>query len=232
MISIGLHRVNLLSFEVGCCGLGFVNLCLRARQHVLGHQQEVGILASGDAASLVLDEHLLGDVDGQGLDGLLASDELLRPPGGTVLAVKYTSDSYLNDAEELNAAAVRQLYMDLFGEDTVGDEIHCYYDPDKSDFLYLDICYDAEVPLWNVIEMFQNKIPGMELSGEVLSLFYVHNRFDGHHDDLVATQEWLDTDPDDRNTTAGYYESIFDDREQEEFLDDAFYDDDTDGEED
>ena len=139
---------------------------------------------------------------------------------------------YLNDAEELNAAAVRQLYMDLFGEDTVGDEIHCYYDPDKSDFLYLDIFYDAEVPLWNVIEMFQNKIPGMELSGEVLSLFYVHNRFDGHHDDLVATQEWLDTDPDDRNTTAGYYESIFDDREQEEFLDDAFYDDDTDGEED
>ena len=104
---IRLHRVNLLSFEVGCCGLGFVNLCLRARQHVLGHQQEVGILASGDAASLLLDEHLLGDVDGQGLDGLLAGDEFLGPPGGTVLAVKYTSNSDLNDAEWIVGTATR-----------------------------------------------------------------------------------------------------------------------------
>lgn len=135
---------------------------------------------------------------------------------------------HLNDAEEMNAVAVRQLYMDLFGEDTVGDEIHCYYDPDKADCLYLDIRYDAEVPLWNVIEMFQNKIPGMELQGDVLTMFYVHNRFDGRHDELVATLEWLDSDPDDRNITAGYYESIFDDREQEDFLDDFYDEDETD----
>ena len=69
-----------------------MDLRLRARQHILSNQEEVGIFAFADAASLLLDEHLLGDVDGQGLDGLFAGDELLGPPGVTILAVKHTSD--------------------------------------------------------------------------------------------------------------------------------------------
>ena len=93
------QRENLLSLEIGGCGLGFVNLCYRASQHVLIDEQEVSIFACADAASLILNEHLLGDVDGQGLDSLLAGNELLRPPRCAILSSKHTSDSNLNDAE-------------------------------------------------------------------------------------------------------------------------------------
>lgn len=41
-----------------------MNLVDRTGQHVLVQEKEVGILAGADAASLILDEHLLGAVDG------------------------------------------------------------------------------------------------------------------------------------------------------------------------
>ena len=80
---------------------------------------------------------------------------------------------YLNDADDMSAKAIRQAFMDLFGEDSVGDTIYCYYNPDKMDVLLMDIQYDDMVPLWTLLETFHNKIPGMELSGDLLSLFYV-----------------------------------------------------------
>ena len=66
---------HLLSLEIGGGGLGLVNLIRRTRKHILGDEEEVGILAYADAASLILDEHLLGNVDGHSGDGLLAGDE-------------------------------------------------------------------------------------------------------------------------------------------------------------
>lgn len=149
-------------------------------------------------------------------------------------------ESYLNDADELNAKAIRQIYMDLFGEDTVGDMIHCYYNPDKLNVLMLDIEYDDSVPLWTLIEMFHNKIPGMELSQDILSLFYVHNRFDGKHDQIQEIMDWMVSDhEDDGFETAGYYESIMDEPDDEEFFDDedfefsdeSLYDEDSEDEE-
>ena len=59
-----LHRENLFPLEVSGSRLGRVNLCHWAGQDVLVEEQEVGIFASLDAAALVLDEHLLGAVDG------------------------------------------------------------------------------------------------------------------------------------------------------------------------
>ena len=61
-----LHRINLLSIEVGGFGLGRVNHFHGAGQHVLVNEQEISIFACADAASVVLYEHLLGNVDGQG----------------------------------------------------------------------------------------------------------------------------------------------------------------------
>ena len=102
-----LHREDFLTLEVGGSGLGLVNLCHWTGQHVLIHQEEVGIFAYAHAASLLLDEHLFGDVDGQGLDGLFAGDEFLGPPGVTVLAVKHTCHGYLYDAEGVVWTATR-----------------------------------------------------------------------------------------------------------------------------
>ena len=132
---------------------------------------------------------------------------------------------YLNDADDMSAKAIRQAFMDLFGEDSVGDTIHCYYNPDKMDVLIMDICYDDMVPLWTLLETFHNKIPGMELSEDILSLFYVRDRFDGRHDEMTELMDWfLDEHEDDGFETAGYYESIFMDPEDEEFDDEEFDD--------
>lgn len=134
---------------------------------------------------------------------------------------------YLNDADDMSAKAIRQAFMDLFGEDSVGDTIHCYYNPDKMDVLIMDICYDDMVPLWTLLETFHNKIPGMELSEDILSLFYVRDRFDGRHDEMAELMDWfLDEHEDDGFETAGYYESIFMDPEDEDFEDDEFDDED------
>ena len=136
---------------------------------------------------------------------------------------------YLNDADDMSAKAIRQAFMDLFGEDSVGDTIHCYYNPDKMDVLIMDIQYDDMVPLWTLLETFHNKIPGMELSGDILSLFYVRDRFDGRHDEMAELMDWfLAEHEDDGFETAGYYESIFMDPEDEDFEDDEFDDEDAD----
>ena len=130
---------------------------------------------------------------------------------------------YLNDADDMSAKAIRQAFMDLFGEDSVGDTIYCYYNPDKMDVLLMDIQYDDMVPLWTLLETFHNKIPGMELSGDLLSLFYVRDRFDGRHDEMAELMDWfLAEHEDDGFETAGYYESIFMDPEDEDFEDDEF----------
>lgn len=134
---------------------------------------------------------------------------------------------YLNDADDMSAKAIRQAFMDLFGEDSVGDTIYCYYNPDKMDVLLMDIQYDDMVPLWTLLETFHNKIPGMELSGDLLSLFYVRDRFDGRHDEMAELMDWfLAEHEDDGFETAGYYESIFMDPEDEddEFDEDEFED--------
>ena len=136
---------------------------------------------------------------------------------------------YLNDADDMSAKAIRQAFMDLFGEDSVGDMIHCYYNPDKMNVLIMDIQYDDMVPLWTLLETFHNKIPGMELSGELLSLFYVRDRFNGRHDEMAELMDWfLAEHEDDGFETAGYYESIFMDPEDEDedFEDDEFDDED------
>ena len=134
---------------------------------------------------------------------------------------------YLNDADDMSAKAIRQAFMDLFGEDSVGDTIYCYYNPDKMDVLLMDIQYDDMVPLWTLLETFHNKIPGMELSGDLLSLFYVRDRFDGRHDEMAELMDWfLAEHEDDGFETAGYYESIFMDLEDEDFEDDEFDDED------
>lgn len=134
---------------------------------------------------------------------------------------------YLNDADDMSAKAIRQAFMDLFGEDSVGDTIYCYYNPDKMDVLLMDIQYDDMVRLWTLLETFHNKIPGMELSGDLLSLFYVRDRFDGRHDEMAELMDWfLAEHEDDGFETAGYYESIFNDPEDEDedFENDEFDD--------
>ena len=132
---------------------------------------------------------------------------------------------YLTDPEDLNARAIRQMFMDIFGEDTVGATVRCYYDEDRAELLLLDVEYDSEIPLWNILEMFHNKIPGMDIVDDVLRLHYVTDGYVEIMDYIEEIRaELLDPEHDDSHETAGYYESIFDDPEQEDMLEDAMED--------
>ena len=132
---------------------------------------------------------------------------------------------YLTDPEDLNARAIRQMFMDIFGEDTVGATVRCYYDEDRAELLLLDVEYDSEIPLWNILEMFHNKIPGMDIVDDVLRLHYVTDGYGEIMDYIEEIRaELLDPEHDDSHETAGYYESIFDDPEQEDMLEDAMED--------
>ncbi len=126
--------------------------------------------------------------------------------------------SYLTDPEGLNAQAVLQLYMDIFGEDTIGAMVRGYYNPDRLDCVLLDIEYDSEQPVWDLLEMFHYKLPGMDiLEDGRLELMYIH---DGYSDTQKTIREafraLMDEDAeDDGFFKAGYYESIYDMDEEE-----------------
>ena len=78
MISFSL-LIHFFPLKIGCCGLCRVDFIDRAGHHVLVNEQEVSILAYAHTASLVLYEHLLGHVDGQGLKCLLAGQTIPGP---------------------------------------------------------------------------------------------------------------------------------------------------------
>lgn len=135
--------------------------------------------------------------------------------------------SYLTDPEGLNAQAVLQLYMDIFGEDTIGAMVRGYYNPDRLDCVLLEIEYDSEQPVWDLLEMFHYKLPGMDiLENDVLELMYVH---DGYGDMPARARElfydvFTEDLPDDGFSKAGYYENAFE--EEEDFDDDEDFEDD------
>lgn len=143
--------------------------------------------------------------------------------------------SYLTDAEALDNAAIRRLYMDIFGEDSVGGMVRCFYDPEIMDTLFLEIRYDTDVPVWNVLEAFHYRIPGMALQDDLLTMYFVHDRYQGQEEREALLSGWLDEDdseiPED-SVTAGYYESVYEEPEEdyEDYEDDEDDEDDEDGE--
>ncbi len=135
--------------------------------------------------------------------------------------------SYLTDPEGLNAQAVLQLYMDIFGEDTIGAMVRGYYNPDRLDCVLLQIEYDSEQPVWDLLEMFHYKLPGMDITESgALELMYVH---DGYGDmpakaRTLFAEVFVEDTPEDGFFKAGYYENTFE--EEEDFDDEMEFDDD------
>ena len=132
---------------------------------------------------------------------------------------------YLEDAEGMDAQAVLQFYMDSFGQDNVGATIRGYYNPERLDSLLLELEYDAETPLWELLALFQYRIPSMNiLPGQILELFYVSDILSERTKEIHALFDWF-TDPDredDGFGRAGYYEalSIYEESEDDEFFTD------------
>lgn len=126
--------------------------------------------------------------------------------------------SYLTDPEGLNAQAVLQLYMDIFGEDTIGAMVRGYYNPDRLDCVLLEIEYDSEQPVWDLLELFHYKLPGMDILADgTLELMYVHDGYGDTPEQVRGLFRSVFTEelPDDGFSKAGYYENAFE--EDEEF---------------
>lgn len=136
---------------------------------------------------------------------------------------------YVTEPEGLSERAVRQMYMDLFGEDSVGATVYCYYAPERLDVLLLEIQYDSEVPVWDVLDMFHHQIPGMDIRDDSLVLLYVYDGYGEMTEKIQDLLNWfLAEHADDGHLNAGYFESIYDedDEDSEEFPEDEFPEDD------
>ena len=62
--------------------------------------------------------------------------------------------------EEIQEEEVLLAFMESFGENTVGATVHGYYHR-KNSFLTLEISYDDALSCWEILSMFQRKIPSM-----------------------------------------------------------------------
>ena len=90
-----------------------MDLCYGTGQYVLVNKEEICIFACADAASLILNEHLLGNVDGQGCESLLTGQEFFRPPRFRMLGLIYSCQRNLHNAEWVvwTAAQCREIRM-------------------------------------------------------------------------------------------------------------------------
>ena len=84
-----------------------MNLIRWTGEHILVDKQEVSILAGADAAALILDEHLLGHINGKSSKGLFAGQQLFRLPRLPFFGVIETRDCNLHDAEGVVRTAGR-----------------------------------------------------------------------------------------------------------------------------
>lgn len=131
---------------------------------------------------------------------------------------------YLQEDAGENALEVLQIYMDTFAEENIGATVYGYYNPDRLDCLLLDIEYDREMPVWDILPLFRYQIPSMDiLEGESLGLFYIEDIQGVMTEKAKELYNWfLDPDrEDDGFGKAGYYEPLYPDMEdEEEFFDD------------
>ena len=123
-------------------------------------------------------------------------------------------DSYLEEGTEIEESEILLAYMESFGENTVGAKVNGYYKRENA-FLALEIEYDNPLSCWEILSMFQRKIPSMEVKNGELYLFYVHNlqETDTSTGGFPHIRELSEVE--EKYTKAGYFESIYLEEEEE-----------------
>ena len=123
-------------------------------------------------------------------------------------------DSYLEGGEKLEESDILLAYMESYGENTVGAKVRGYYKRDNA-FLSLEIDYDSPLSCWEILSMFQRKIPSMEVKDGELYLFYVHNIQDA--DINPETFPYIEdlSEEEEKYTIGGYFESIYVEEEED-----------------
>ncbi len=146
-----------------------------------------------------------------------------------VTVVVENPKDYLVETEDMDAQSILQLYMDLFGEDSVGATVQGYYCPERMDAIFMHIFYDEAVPVWTLLEMFHYKVPGMDVEEDGgLIMTYIRDSFREMPEKLREMLRWI-RDPeqtDDGYFRTGYYEPLYEDEEEWDDEDGSTGDDD------
>ena len=105
--------------------------------------------------------------------------------------------------------------MESFGENTVGATVRGYYKRENQ-YLTLELEYEDALSCWEILSMFQRKIPSMELNEDVLFLFYVKDIEQEHYSPENFPYIAALSEEEEVYTKAGYFDSIYVEDEEEE----------------
>ena len=123
-------------------------------------------------------------------------------------------DEYLQDGKEIKEEDILLAYMESFGENTVGATVRGYYKRENK-FLILELEYEDALSCWEILSMFQRKIPSMEVSEDALFLFYVKDiEKESYSPDNFPYISGL-REEEEAYIKAGYFESIYVNEEDE-----------------
>lgn len=123
-------------------------------------------------------------------------------------------DEYLQDGKEIKEEDILLAYMESFGENTVGATVRGYYKRENK-FLILELEYEDALSCWEILSMFQRKIPSMEVNEDALFLFYVKDiEKESYSPDNFPYISDL-REEEEAYIKAGYFESIYVNEEDE-----------------
>ena len=122
-------------------------------------------------------------------------------------------DEYLEEGSALEEREILLAFMESFGENTVGASVRGYYKR-LNKYLILEIEYDDSLSSWEILSMFQRKIPSMEVLEDTLYLFYVKDIEEKEYkpESLVKISDL--NEEEEIYTKAGYFDSIYVDEEE------------------
>ena len=124
-------------------------------------------------------------------------------------------DAYLEDGKNIEEEELLLAFMESFGENTVGATVRGYYKRENR-YLTLELEYEDALSCWEILSMFQRKIPSMELNEDVLYLFYVKDiEKESYSPDNFPFITALGEE-EEAYTKAGYFDSIYVEDEEEE----------------
>ena len=124
-------------------------------------------------------------------------------------------DAYLEDGKNIEEEELLLAFMESFGENTVGATVRGYYKRENH-YLTLELDYEDALSCWEILSMFQRKIPSMELDEDVLYLFYVKDiEKESYSPDNFPFITALGEE-EEAYTKAGYFDSIYVEDEEEE----------------
>ncbi len=123
----------------------------------------------------------------------------------------------LDALKELLEADIRAFYMSLFGEDSCGCRADCYF-REEEDRLYLKLCYDVPMRLWEILENMSLRFPAMDvMEDNTVFMLYTPDILAEGLPDMAELKRCFEEKMagDDGHGKSGYFESVYEEEEDD-----------------